>query len=188
MNTGAAQATDVRCFVALRPDAAGVRALARVRSALEGASAGAAHGVRWVDAATLHLTLRFLGDATPAQVAYFRHLLPALARRLPPLVTRRCCVWPNRARPRLLVVELEAHAVLDTLAAECEAYARKAGFEPETRGFRPHLTLARLRPGCAFGILPEPSITLGFERVALLQSTLAHPAAVYTELAGAALG
>jgi 2'-5' RNA ligase len=175
--------SDPRCFLALLPDAAGLQSLRRCRDALEHAIAGAARGVRWIEPAALHMTLRFLGESGNAQVDYFKHMLPTLAPSLPALSTRRFGVWPNRARPRLLVLELESNDALSDLAHACEAHARKAGFTPETRDFRAHITLARLRPGCAFGILPHPPPSIAFATVALMQSTLAQPAATYTELA-----
>lgn len=177
----------LRCFLALRPCAASRRVLQRCREALERTVIGAARGARWIEPTSLHLTLRFLGESDTAQVEYFKHMLPTLAPSLPAITTHRYGVWPNRARPRLLVLELEPHALLSALAEECEAHARKAGFPPETRGFRAHLTLARLRPGCAFGILPNPPPSIAFDAVALMQSTLAQPAATYTELAREAL-
>lgn len=180
-------ATSLRCFLALLPDEASVRSLRRCRETLERTLIGAARGARWIDPASLHLTLRFLGDAGNAQVEYFKHMLPTLAPSLPAIATRRFGIWPNRARPRLLVLELEPSPPLSALAEQCEAHARKAGFPPETRGFRAHLTLARLRPGCAFGILPNPPPSVAFESVALMQSTLAQPAATYTALAREAL-
>lgn len=187
MSADAAPATGIRCFIALRPDAASVRALERARAALEQASLGATRGVRWIGAPALHLTLRFLGDSTRAQVEYLRHMLPTLARPLPAIAAHRYGVWPNRARPRLLVLELATHPDLQALADACEAHARKAGYDGATSRFRPHLTLARLRPGCAFGILPDAPPALTFTRVALLRSTLTQPAATYTELDGIAL-
>ena len=180
-------AADPRCFLALLPDAASVQNLRRCRDALERTIAGAVRGVRWIEPAALHLTLRFLGESDRAQIDYFRHMLPTLAPALPAIATRRFGVWPNRARPRLLVLELESGAALSDLANACEAQARKAGFSPETRDFRAHLTLARLRPGCAFGILPHPPPSVAFEAVALMQSTPAQPAATYTALAREAL-
>jgi 2'-5' RNA ligase len=183
--TGAA--ADPRCFLALLPDAGSLQNLRRCREALERTIAGAARGVRWIEPAALHMTLRFLGESGSAQLDYFRHMLPTLAPSLPAVATRRFGVWPNRARPRLLVLELEASEALSELAIACETHARKAGFTPETRGFRAHITLARLRPGCAFGILPHPPPSIAFEAVALMQSALAQPAATYTELARAPL-
>lgn len=174
---------DARCFLALLPDAAGRTTLQRCRAALERANSGATRGVRWVEPDALHLTLRFLGASTTAQIEYFKHVLPTLAPALPALEARRYGIWPNRSRPRLLVLELKAPEALAQLAGECEAHACKAGFEPEPRDFRAHITLARLRPGCAFGILPGPPRALGFDAIALMRSTLAQPAATYTELA-----
>lgn len=176
-------AADPRCFLALLPDAASVQNLRRCRDTLERTIAGAARGVRWIEPVALHMTLRFLGESGGAQIDYFKHMLPTLAPALPSIPAHRFGVWPNRARPRLLVLELESGEALSDLAQACEAHARKAGYTPETRGFRAHVTLARLRPGCAFGILPHPPPSIAFDAVALMQSTLAQPAATYTELA-----
>jgi 2'-5' RNA ligase len=176
-------ATGPRCFLALLPDAASLQTLQRSRESLERAVIGAARSARWMEPAALHLTLRFLGDSGKAQIEYLKHMLPTLAPALPVIATRRYGIWPNRARPRLLVLELMADPALSNLVCECEAHARKAGYAAEQRDFRPHLTLARLRPGCAFGILPNPPPSIGFDAVALMQSTLSQPAATYTELA-----
>ena len=178
---------DARCFLALLPDPASRAALQRCRDALERANSGAPRGMRWVEPGALHLTLRFLGASGSAQIDYFKHMLPALARALPAINARRYGIWPNRARPRMLVLELEADALLSQLAGECEMHARKAGFAQESRDFRAHITLARLRPGCALGILPSPPSAIAFHTLALMRSTLAQPAATYTELARAEL-
>lgn len=174
---------DARCFLALLPDAATRTLLQRCRDTLQHATAGATRGVRWVEPEALHVTLRFLGASNPAQIEYFKHVLPTLAPALPALDGRRYGVWPNRARPRLLVLELRAPPALEQLARACETHASKAGYPAEPHDFRAHVTLARLRPGCAFGILPGPPRALTFDALALMRSQLAQPAATYTELA-----
>lgn len=186
--TGTDCNANARCFLALLPDAATRTLLQRCRDTLQHAAASATRGVHWVEPGALHLTLRFFGASTTAQIEYFKHVLPTLAPALPALEARRYGIWPNRARPRLLVLELKAPEALAQLAGDCETHARKAGFEPEPRDFRAHITLARLRPGCAFGILPGPPRALGFEAIALMRSQLALPAAAYTELAREPLG
>ncbi|MBU6478116.1 MAG: RNA 2',3'-cyclic phosphodiesterase [Xanthomonadaceae bacterium] len=178
---------DARCFLALLPDTASRSALQRCREALEHANSGAPRGMRWVEPAALHLTLRFLGASGSAQIDYLKHMLPTLAHAIPAISARRYGIWPNRSRPRLLVLELEADALLSQLACECEKHALKAGFAPESRDFHAHVTLARLRPGCALGILPNPPSAFAFDTIALMRSTLAQPAATYTELARAPL-
>ena len=176
----------LRCFLALLPDAASRDALQHCR-ALAADSPVRTRGVRWVDAASLHLTLRFFGATSPAQIEYLKHMLPVLASGLPALAARRCAIWPNRARPRLVVLELEAPDALLTLAAECEDLAQKAGFDPESRAFKAHLTLARLRPGCMPEIPPSPAASIAFEALALLASDLQTTGARYRTLASVAL-
>lgn len=174
-----------RCFLALLPDAAGIQSLQQARAMLEGGLACAPRSVRWTEPAALHLTLRFFEFASPAQVEQMRRALPALATALPAVPARRHAIWPNRARPRLLVLELELLPALAGLAHACEMRARDAGFDPEPRGFRAHITLARLRPGCAFDVLPVPPIAVNFGAIALMQSRLARSGAIHTELARA---
>ena len=178
---------DARCFLALFPDPASRAALQRCRDALERANSGAPRGMRWVEPGALHLTLRFLSASGSAQTDYFKHMLPTLAHALPAISARRYGIWPNRARPRMLVLELEADDSLSQLADECEMHARKAGFIPEPREFRAHITLARLRPGCALGILPNPPPLITFNAVALMQSILVQPGTTYRELARVAM-
>lgn len=185
MNTAAPPpaGNGARCFVALIPTTASRALLRRCRAPLEHANAGATGAVRWVEPAALHLTLRFLGASSTSQIDAFQHALPALAAPLPALASRRFSIWPNRARPRLLVLELEACAALTVLAGQCETQARASGFASEPRAFRAHLTLARLRPGCVFRTLHTPPPTVTFDALALLQSTPSSQGATYTELA-----
>lgn len=176
-----------RCFLALLPDAAGRAALQRGGVEAARAVAGDARSVRWTEPGALHLTLRFLGASTPAQVDHVQRALLNLGRALPKIAARRYGIWPNRARPRMLVLELEGKPALAALAAECEELSCAAGYEPERRDFRAHVTLARLRPGCAFGTSPTPHFGVGFDRIALMESTLGRPTAVYAAIASAAI-
>jgi 2'-5' RNA ligase len=176
-----------RCFIALLPGAASLQALCACRESSQHASIGPAGSVRWLEPAALHLTLRFLGNTSATQIDSFARALPALASALPASTVRRLAVWPNRARPRLLVLELAANPALFRLAQACEAQARASGFAPEQRDFRAHVTLARLRPGGAFGILPQPSLTVRFDTLALMQSSPAPSGPRYTALASVPL-
>lgn len=175
----------LRCFLALLPDSGSRDALQRCRE-LSAQSPSGARGVRWLDAASLHLTLRFFGATSTAQVEYLKHMLPTLACSLPALAARRCAIWPNRARPRLVVLELDANAALNTLAAECETLAQKAGFDAEPRPFKAHLTLARLRPGCMPELPPVPMKPITFDSLALMASDLQATGARYRCLASVA--
>jgi 2'-5' RNA ligase len=164
----------LRTFVALELER-GVRARlaelqARLRPRLP--------GLRWASAETLHLTLRFLGDATPAQVASVaREVGPACAAC--PRATVRLTglgLFPERGAPRTLWVGLDLPPVFLDLQRACERAARAAGFEAERRPFTPHLTLGRWRESAPRPALDAPELgtaTLG--RVVVFSSEL-HPA------------
>lgn len=188
MTAAAANAVtgSLRCFLALLPDSATRKNLSSLRSAHDEAPANP-RGLRWIDAASLHLTLRFLGETTPAQVDFLQHMLPTLAQSLCTLDARRCAIWPNRARPRLLVLELGAAPDVATTAHACELLARKAGFAPEPRAFRPHVSLARLRPGCALDTPPALSEPMLFDTLALMASDPHASGSRYRSLASLAL-
>jgi 2'-5' RNA ligase len=180
-------AETARCFLALLPDTASRSVLSTLRESHAGATTANPRGLRWVDAPSLHLTLRFLGDTTNTQIEYLKHMLPTLARELPGISSRRCAIWPNRARPRVLVLELDAPDALHALAQASEALAYKCGYEPDPRDFKAHLTLARLRPGCALASPGVPSVQLAFDTLALMASNLQTTGARYTILASVTL-
>ena len=109
------------------------------------------HGdaVRWVQPESYHVTLRFLGETSADRmtelIAHARRELGACTRcelRLGALHA-----FPSLRRPRVMVLEVEPAESLETLAAAAERAATAAGFAPETRTFRPHLTLGRVRNG-----------------------------------------
>ena len=76
-----------------------------------------------------------------------------------------------------------------TLQAACERAARAAGFEPETRAFRPHLTLGRWRDRAVRPTLPDVEpFTTRIERLTLFRSELRPGGAVHTPLHAFSLG
>ncbi|HUP01685.1 MAG TPA: RNA 2',3'-cyclic phosphodiesterase [Gemmatimonadota bacterium] len=138
-----AGAGPVRAFVALPCPPA-------LRAALADALAGwrgLAAGVRWADPHRVHLTLRFLGRATPAGIERLTPALGAAAGACPPLELAPAATgaFPGWSRPRVFWLGVEGGPALAGLAAAVEAGARRAGFEPEPRDFTPHLTLGRVK-------------------------------------------
>lgn len=106
--------------------------------------------LRWSPIRNLHLTLRFLGDTTPAQREQAAQQLAALAAAVAPfalhadLTSNGIGGFPNLRQPRVLWVGLGgALEKLADLQAQVEAVVQAAGFAPEEKGFSPHLTLAR---------------------------------------------
>lgn len=100
-------------------------------------------GVRWIAADDFHLTLRFAGDIEKRTANEFvealSHIdLPMFAMRLVGLGTF------GSKEPRAIWAAVDAPDTLGRLQAATEKAARSVGLKPETRGFRPHVTIARI--------------------------------------------
>ncbi|MCR9160357.1 MAG: RNA 2',3'-cyclic phosphodiesterase [Nannocystaceae bacterium] len=106
---------------------------------------GGIEGARWEPAEKLHLTLRFVGDVDGGMRAALDTALRSVRGERFSLTLRGCGHFPPRGEPRALWVGLEDSPPLRALQQSIEAALREAGFEPDTRNFAPHVTLARLR-------------------------------------------
>jgi 2'-5' RNA ligase len=140
----------VRAFVAFELPEAVRREAARRAAAVRDRLPAA----RWVRPEAIHLTLRFLGEVEPAQVARLSGPLAAAFAAAPPLTLALeggGCYPPARpARVAWAGVRVGAAAPdpepLAALVGRIEAAAAAClGLEPERRPFSPHVTLARCR-------------------------------------------
>jgi 2'-5' RNA ligase len=157
---------------------------------------GAPGGIGWVKQAGIHLTLKFLGDIAEAQIEPLGTMLREAAAKVAPfsLDVRGVGGFPNSHSPRVIWLGVYGEDTemdsLKRLQADIEEGAAALGFFKESRGFTPHLTLARVRdrrPARALeALLPEHrdravgAWTAG--SVALIQSELHRDGARYTTL------
>lgn len=177
----------VRAFVALELDAPLQGTLGDLQRRLRPTLGG----IRLVKPEGIHLTLRFLGPTSPEQIQALGPPLAAAARGCPPLEAHVGGVgtFPERGSPRVLWVGVELPPAASELQRACERAARDAGFEPEPRSFRAHLTLGRWRDRAARPVLPETDLgPTRLESLVLFRSQTAQGGAVYTPLARFALG
>ena len=159
-----------------------------VRSALQEALArasGSGLPNRMVPPTNWHITLRFLGD-TPRDR---RDSLVTMLRTaiLPPPHPVRIDGWgafPRAAAARVFWAGVvDESGALTRIAAAAETLAREAGFPPEDRPFRPHLTLARLRDPHdlrpLLQLLPPLGVMLPVQEITLFRSHLGNGPARY---------
>jgi 2'-5' RNA ligase len=182
----------IRAFFAIELGEAARRAAAELAAALRERPGGDA--VSWVRPEAMHVTLRFLGNIAPAQVEPLLAQVRAQSRELAPFALRLGAPGslPSARRPRVLLLELEPAARLAELAAAVERGVVAAGCQAETRRFRGHLTLGRVReergrPPSLEGLSVEPAAFDVTESV-LLASQLHPSGSRYTPLGRAALG
>jgi 2'-5' RNA ligase len=132
--------TALRLFVALELPEATREALAALRPDPE--------IWRPVAPQSLHVTLAFLGSRPQEDVALIEPVVAAEAGGpAPPLSLGDVLLLPPR-RARVLTVAVEDHdGTLAALEARVSgALAAACVYTPEKRPFRPHVTVARLRP------------------------------------------
>jgi 2'-5' RNA ligase len=100
---------------------------------------------RWVRTDAVHVTLKFIGEAPPAQVDRIRMALePVRASGPVEMSFRGAGFFPDEQRPRVFWVGIDATPTLADLAGEIEQRLEPLGIARESRSFRPHLTLARI--------------------------------------------
>ncbi len=102
--------------------------------------------IRWVAPQNVHLTLKFLGDVEPADLA---RLVEALKTELITQETFALSVgglgaFPSPQRARVVWIGLAAPPALMILAHNIEAVASGLGYPAEARPFSPHLTIGRV--------------------------------------------
>ena len=130
----------MRLFAGIALAEAVVRELEAVVARLRAAIAHAGGRLRWTAPDTWHITLQFLGNATPGQ---FDCLLKALAevRSAPVPVALGPLGWLDRTG--VLYADVEAAPALTALALWIAEATSPCGFAADARPFHPHITLAR---------------------------------------------
>lgn len=151
--------------------------------------------VRWVPGSNIHLTLKFLGDVSVANLELLKKMLAKeveMHRRFEVSVGG-LGAFPNFRRCRVVWVGVEAPPELNTLQRGIDTAIATLGYSREDRPFSAHLTLGRVsrnansRDVQAIGSVLE-STKVGFlgvtkvDSVHLYKSDLRPTGSVYTQL------
>lgn len=189
--------TAIRSFIAIDLNPEIQRKLGEVIHQLKPASANV---VRWVPENNIHITLKFLGDTSPANVEILKKILTVEANQVQPfdLKIEGVGAFPSIRRPRVIWVGIETPPVLFALQRAIDVETQRLGYTPEDRPFSPHLTLGRL----AHNASPEEirqvgdllaaskipiSASVHVKTVVLFRSDLQPGGAVYTPIHVASL-
>jgi len=174
----------VRTFFAADLDVAFLDRAAGLGETLRGSVANA----RWVAREVMHVTVRFFGASDERQVAALTRFVEELPAGVEPryATATKVTAFPREQKARVLVVELDDAGFLAGMAELAERLAVDLGYEPETRAYRPHLTLARLRMPQDVREACASSPSLGSARITALtlyESKTLPSGPVYTPLA-----
>jgi 2'-5' RNA ligase len=177
----------LRAFIAVDLSESVRSALGQVQEVLERQR----FRVKWVRPANIHLTLKFLGNIEGADVEKISGAMVQVAkdRKALSLVAKGIGVFPDIRRPRVIWAGLSGQVeMLQDMQRSLEGHLADLGFPKESRGFKAHLTLGRVKGKIDSERLEAAmSKCAGFEskpfdvnRIILFKSELRPSGAVYT--------
>jgi len=147
--------------------------------------------INWCKPNNLHITLKFLGTCTRGRLESISKKLAQIAARHAPFKIGfgGVGVFPTPVAPRVIWLGItEGKEELTALVADVEASMEAIGFKRETRRYRPHITLGRIKYltskdelNKAIAEFPEVSIDpVVADHIFLMRSQLHPKGAIYT--------
>jgi 2'-5' RNA ligase len=190
----------IRTFVAIELDDALLTVLRQVQDELK--RAPVARQARWVAQTGIHLTLKFLGDVSSDRIPEITQAIERGCRSSAPfrISLSAAGFFPNAQRLRVVWVGVDGDVqMLLQLQRAVESELNALGFAPESRGFQPHLTLARMRDYAhpaereemakrINAVQVDTHAEMQVREVHLIRSELRPTGAIYTSLAAVPLG
>ncbi len=145
--------------------------------------------LKWVEPSHYHFTLQFLGDVTARQLPPLLEALQELKMKSNfSLETGPAFAMPPGDRARVLALGLLSGVKNLRELAECvQSVTEPLGFKPDRRGFKAHLTLARVRRGDKLQLDPDdigtPHLpTFSVDAFHLYESELTSKGPIYRSL------
>jgi 2'-5' RNA ligase len=147
--------------------------------------------IQWSAVRSLHITTKFIGEWPEERLPQMKTALASVRRTGAIAIRIEGVGWfPNPDSPRVFWVGVNAPQALHALASETDRATATLGVAPETRGFHPHLTLARIRRAADLTVLRQAArkletVEFGTYEAAsqfLYSSQLKPSGSVYTKL------
>ncbi len=154
--------------------------------------------VKWVAPENLHVTLKFLGDVREDEIASLSAVVEDAVRGYPTfeLSVSGLGAFPSPARARVVWVGIQNGAEkLIELASVVDDALAGAGFEKESKAFKSHITIGRVKTErnldkLAKAVEEVDASSLGTQQVksvVIMQSELMREGPIYSPLSVIAL-
>ena len=135
----------IRSFIAFDIDSEAVR---RNLTAAQSMLAQTGADLKLVEPQNIHITIRFLGDITPATVEKTFTEMQQVPFTPFTVQINALGAFPDPRYPRVVWAGItEGTDQLKTVFSQLEPRLRSLGFTPDPKGFNPHLTIARVKTG-----------------------------------------
>lgn len=161
----------VRAFIAIELSPEIYKRLDQVINQLKDCLSGMP--IRWVPAQNIHLTIKFLGDVSVANLEMLENIILSEANCRPPFEVSigELGAYPSLRRPRVIWVGVKAPPELTGFQRGVETETARLGYTPEKRAFSPHLTLGRVSRNANSEGVKEIGLVLGDCKVGFLGAT-----------------
>lgn len=126
--------------------------------------------IRWVPIENIHLTIKFLGDVSEANIDMIDATIKSEAGQQEPfeISVGNLGVYPKVNRPRVIWVGVEAPDGLFTIQRRIEIETAHLGYSKDSKKYSPHLTLGRVARKATSLEVREISSWLSAEKVGFL--------------------
>ena len=122
--------------------------IVRRLSEVQGMLANTGAHLKLVKPQNIHLTVRFLGNISPPTVDTIYEEMKQLSFAPFTIELRGLGAFPKLSYPRVVWAGIRKGAdELTKIFEQLEPRLRGLGFKPDSKGFSPHLTIARVRTG-----------------------------------------
>jgi 2'-5' RNA ligase len=103
--------------------------------------------INWSPAGNLHITSKFIGEWKEDRLGELQSALAAIRVAGPiPITVAQFGYFPNERHPHSFFAGVQAGPGLEELAATIDQALAPLGCARENRPYRPHVTLARIKP------------------------------------------
>ena len=179
----------IRSFIAIELPEAVLAALKMIQDGLKSTALKA----KWIRPENIHLTLKFLGNVDPGDLTKIAAAMVNAVKDQRPfsLVAKGVGVFPGIRGPRVVWVGLSGQSdSLKALQSALDANLADIGYPKETRPFKGHLTIGRIKhapsPKAVAEILQAHAEFISDEfhvaQIGLFKSELKPAGAVYSKL------
>jgi 2'-5' RNA ligase len=144
-----------------------------------------------VDPVNIHVTMRFLGDIQPSMIDRIHREMEQTVFRPFSVEIRGVGAFPSVRNARVVWAGIKEGAdQLRDIFNQVEPRLRDLGLRPDSKGFSPHITIARVRSGrnkdrlaqCVSELADHSFGTLRADRLRLKKSVLTPEGPVYSTL------
>ena len=181
----------IRAFLAVEPPAEIRKEIGNIQNNLKRLCP---FDICWVKPDGIHLTLKFFGNVSEADIVAISGVAERNTQTVAPLhfEVKKLGLFPSQKRPRVLWIGLGGDtSSLFALQGRMERGLEECGFPKEDRPFRAHLTLGRIKAPGETGALAKimedsGDCTAGSfiaDGLGIFKSDLMPRGAVYTKLA-----